>query len=346
MDTTPQTAHRSAGSAAHEPPIDVVAIAGTGQNGATLFCRMLGELPGHIAVGEIGRLWDKGLVENVACACGRPFRECPFWREVGDRAFDGWDALDTAEVLRLYDGLTLKRSRLQHPFALPFILFPRLWGRYGRDLRAYEDLMARLYRAILEVSGATVIVDSMKIPAHVYMMSRAPAFRTKVLHLVRDSRGVAYSNTKKIDRQGTLQDRPYRVQRHPRETSVKWTWFNLSYPVLRWFGTPVMRVRYETLVRRPREVLEQAAAFLGLPVEADTLAFLREGDREIDLPSGHIPAGNRMRLLSGTVTLRVDDAWKRELDPGARRLVTAMTWPLLLRYGYLGRDPESGTTSA
>ena len=342
MEPTLRTTPQRARSADDVRPIDVVAIAGTGQNGATLFCRMLGELPGHIAVGEIGRLWDKGLVENVECACGRPFRECPFWIEVGERAFGGWDALDTTEVLRLYDGLTLKRSRLQHPFALPFILFPRLWGRYGRDLRAYETLMASLYRAILDVSGATVIVDSMKIPAHVYMISRAPAFRTKVLHLVRDSRGVAYSNTKKVDRQGSLEDRPFRVQRHPRKTSVKWTWFNLSYPVLRWFGTPVMRVHYETLVRHPHEVLEQAAAFLDVPLRVDTLAFLHDG--EVDLPSGHIPAGNRMRLLSGTLSLRVDDAWKRELDPKARRLVTALTWPLLRRYGYLRHDAGSGTT--
>ena len=344
MDTTPKTKIQSRRAApADDRPIDVVAIAGTGQNGATLFCRMLGELPGHIAVGEIGRLWDKGLVENVECACGNPFHECPFWLEVGQRAFGGWDALDTTEVLRLYEGLTLKRSRLQHPFALPFILFPRLWGRYGRDLHAYESLMARLYRAILDVSGASVIVDSMKIPAHVYMVSRNPAFRTKVLHLVRDSRGVAYSNTKQVERQGSQEDRPYRVQRHPRKTSVKWTWFNLSYPVLRWFGTPIMRVRYETMVREPQQVLEQAAAFLDVPIGPDTLSFLHDG--EVDLPAGHIPAGNRMRLLSGTITLRVDDAWKRELEPRSRRLVTAITWPLLRRYGYLGRDTGSGTAA-
>jgi hypothetical protein len=321
-------------------PVDVVAIAGTGQNGATLFCRMLGALPGYIAVGEIGRLWDKGLIENVACACGRPFRECPFWTEVGDRAFGGWHTLDTAEVMRLYQSLTLYNSRLQHPFALPLILFPQLSGRYARDLHAYADLMQRLYRAVLDVSGARVIVDSMKIPAHVYMVSRSPGFRTRVLHLVRDSRGVAYSNTKKVERQGSRTDQPFRVQRDPRKSSVKWTWFNLSYPVLRWFGTPMMRVRYENLVRHPREVLSDSATFLGVPVASDTLGFLHDG--QVDLPPGHIPAGNRMRMVSGTVALRVDDAWRRELDPASRRLVTLITWPLLRRYGYLRRDDGSG----
>jgi len=317
-------------------PIDVVAIAGTGQNGATLCCRMLGELPGYVAVGEIGRLWDKGLVENVSCACGVPFRECPFWSEVGERAFGGWETLDLDRTLRLYDRLTLKRSHLQHPFALPFILFPRLWPAYGRDLRAYQQLMTALYRAVLDVSGGDVIVDSMKIPAHVYMVSRNPAFRTRVVHLVRDSRGVAYSNTKKVARQGSRADKQFRVQRHPRKTSVKWTWFNLSYPVLRWFGTPMLRIRYEALVRQPTAVVARVAEFLGLSLAPGDLDFLHDGS--VDLPIGHIPAGNRMRMVSGTVPLRVDDAWRDGLDPSARRLVTRLTWPLLKHYGYL--DPQ------
>ena len=46
---------RSAG----DPP-RVLAIAGTGQNGATLVCRLAGSVQGAFAVGEIGHLWSKG----------------------------------------------------------------------------------------------------------------------------------------------------------------------------------------------------------------------------------------------------------------------------------------------
>ncbi len=117
---------------------------------------------------------------------------------------------------------------------------------------------------------------------------------------------------------------------------MRWTWFNLSYPVLQWFGTPMIRVRYEALVRRPHETTQATAAFLGIDLDPHDLDFLHDGS--VDLPSGHIPAGNRMRLISGTVALRVDDAWRRELDPRSRRLVTRITWPLLKRYGYLDDD--------
>jgi hypothetical protein len=49
-----------------------------------------------------------------------------------------------------------------------------------------------------------------------------------------------------------------------------------------------------------------------------------------------------MRMFSGTVSLRVDDAWRRELEPSARRTVTRMTWPLLKRYGHLDEQRERG----
>ena len=50
----------------------------------------------------------------------------------------------------------------------------------------------------------------------------------------------------------------------------------------------------------------------------------------------HSIAGNPDRLRAGPVEVRLDDGWKREMMPVDRRLVTALTWPLLSRYGYLG----------
>ena len=81
-------------AAVHRGRISVLCIGGTGQNGATLLSRMLGQIPGFVAVGELGRLWDWGLIGNRPCGCGAPFSDCPFWSRVGDAAFDGWDAID------------------------------------------------------------------------------------------------------------------------------------------------------------------------------------------------------------------------------------------------------------
>ncbi len=75
---------------------------------------------------------------------------------------------------------------------------------------------------------------------------------------------------------------------------------------------------------------------------APTILFIAGSGRSGTTFLGHILgqihsiAGNPDRLRAGPVEVRLDDGWKREMMPGDRRLVTALTWPLLARYGYLG----------
>jgi hypothetical protein len=51
--------------------------------------------------------------------------------------------------------------------------------------------MSPVYRALHEITGGKIIVDSMKVPAHVYLMSRLPGVHVRLAHLVRDPRGYA-----------------------------------------------------------------------------------------------------------------------------------------------------------
>ncbi|MEO8292232.1 MAG: sulfotransferase [Actinomycetota bacterium] len=348
---------------AHRPPaaaidevVDVVCIGGTGQNGATLLSRMLGAVPGIVAIGEIGRLWDTGLIENRPCSCGVPFRECPFWTAVGDSAFDGWDRVDGYAVARAREGVRLKRrlrglppepvprlrdisSKVQ---MLPFLLLGRFWPEYRVNQRAFTDNLGRLYRGIRDTSGARVVLDSMKVPYHVYMLRNVPGIRLRVVHLVRDVRGVAYSNTRTVAKQGA--EGRYRVTRHPAKTGMRWTWVNLSLHLLKRLGVPVLRVRYEDVVRSPKEQIAAIARFAGLDVGAEDLSFIA-GD-ELDLPADHIVAGNRVRMTSGPLRLRVDDGWRTGLSRRQRFMATLAGRPLLRRYGYLGGGERAGTTGA
>jgi hypothetical protein len=63
----------------------------------------------------------------------------------------------------------------------------------------------------------------------------------------------------------------------------------------------------------------------------------RPGDNEVDLGLDHQIGGNPMRFSSGRIPLAVDDAWRQRLPAGSRRLVTAITVPLLSGYDYLGK---------
>jgi hypothetical protein len=313
-------------------PPPVLAIAGAGLSGSTLLCRMLGELPGFVAIGEVGRIWEKGLGEDIDCSCGRPFSACPFWTAVGLEAFGGWDRLDMRECRRLARHISLSDSRLPHPFALPRILAPWSAPRFRHDLLAYAESLDRVYGGVRAVSGADVIVDSMKIPAHIYMLATQDRFAASFVQLVRDPRGVAYSNTKEVPRQGSRADKPMRTIRTPAKSASKWLWFNTSFELLRALGHPLTRVAYEEMVRDPATTIRACAGHTGFPPSDAGLRFI--DGRTVDLDPGHLVSGNRMRRSRGGIELRVDDAWRRELPPADRRTVERISFPLLRRYGY------------
>lgn len=310
----------------------VLCVAATGMSGTTLLSRMLGRLPGFLAVGEVGYLWDKSLIDGRECGCGVRVEECSFWRPVGEEAFGGWGNVDAERATRLRRGLLFRSSfrypLLRDPFALPFILHPGLSARYANNLRQYGDLHARLYDGIIRTSGAKVIVDSMKVPAHVYAVSRRPDLDVHVVHMVRDSRGVAYSNMKLVKRQGE----GFRLQRRPSKTARRWLWINEAFQVLAKRGVPTTLVRYETFVRSPREELKRIARDVGVEVEDADLSFV--SDEGVRLEQDHLVAGNRVRFQQGPILLRPDEEWETHLTPAQRRAVTLWTWPLLRRYGY------------
>ena len=55
-----------------------------------------------------------------------------------------------------------------------------------------------------------------------------------------------------------------------------------------------------------------------------------------ELAATHTASGNPMRFTTGRVRIRYDATWQTAMLAGNRRTVTALTLPLLMRYGYLG----------
>jgi hypothetical protein len=56
----------------------------------------------------------------------------------------------------------------------------------------------------------------------------------------------------------------------------------------------------------------------------------------VHLGPSHGVAGSRTRFTTGRIELELDDAWRSTLPRAARRVVTAVTLPQLVGYGYLG----------
>jgi hypothetical protein len=318
----------------HREPVTVLYIGGSGRSGSTLLERIAGRLPGFCAIGEAVFVWERGLGDNQLCGCGRRFRACPFWERVGQAAFGGWERLDAAELVRLRRGVERQRH-------LPLLLAPWLWPPYRRRLRRYAALLGRFYAAVASTSGAAVIVDSSKRVSYGYLLRRVPGVRLRVVHLVRRSHGVAWSWTRRVRRPEVTDGESFMPVYSPRAAAVAWTVDNALLDLLAWLGVPTIRLRYESLVARPREHVEALLRHTGRAAAPGQLDFI--GDGWVELAVDHTSAGNPMRFRQGRRDLRADEEWTHAMPRRQRLLVTALTWPLLLRYGYgLGAPTRAG----
>jgi hypothetical protein len=91
-------------------------------------------------------------------------------------------------------------------------------------------------------------------------------------------------------------------------------------------------IRYEDLAKEPKATLRRLIQ--RLHVDTGDLDFFLD-DRTMSLGVDHTVSGNPMCFKHGNVRWREDTEWKEKLQ-GYRRLgVTALTLPLLLRYGYV-----------
>jgi Sulfotransferase family len=326
--------HAPAGRAATtDARLRVLFVGGLGRSGSTLLDRMLGQLDGVCSVGELVHLWERGLKDNNLCGCRERFRDCPFWRQVGEAAFGGWHAVDVDEVLALKRAVDRNRN-------LARMCLPALWPRYRARLDRYLGLLDRLYRAVGQVAGQPLLVDTSKHASHAFLLRRLPGLDLRVVHLVRDSRAVAFAWTKLVRRLEVADGRTLMATTHPLTTSRRWLAYNLLFHLLRRLGVATLLLRYETLVADPAAELGRVLAHTGRATGLDELRFL--GDGWVELGASHALAGNPMRFRRGRTPLRLDDAWRGRLRRLHRLLTAATTWPLLLRYGYLRGHDRTG----
>lgn len=307
------------------PTVDVLYVGGMPRSGSTLTDLMLDGLPGHTAVGELFYLWRNGLDHDGLCSCGAVFSRCPFWMEVGARAFGGWDNVDSARVLELQDSVD-RTGRI------PAILGLGASPAFRRDLADYRDILRSLYRAVAEVSGAQVVVDSSKRPSLAFVLRATPGVRLTVAHVVRDPRGVAHSFGKHVD----LPPGAALKSQMPRSSNIKvsrrWVTVNLLITVLSRWRVRVVRIRYEDLVREPARELTRILRAEGLAPAGEGFPFLTADG--IVVGATHVVAGGRIRLAGGAMALRLDEGWRTDMPPRRRQLVGGLTCISRLFYGY------------
>jgi hypothetical protein len=315
--------------------IKVLSIVGPGRSGTTVLAGILGSIEGVVDVGELRWLWRRGLLERRTCGCGVPVDECPFWSAVVDTMMadrDGTPAEFAAQAAAAQAVLMSRRHRLR-------AIRAGAAGTGWPPLEPVRTVTAQLVRAVAEVAGGRVIVDSSKRAQDAAVLAGLDEVDHYVLHMVRDPRAVAFSWGKR--------DKTIRVAEGTRamgtrgllSSVTRWTENGLGAEALRPHVPPHrwLFLRYEDFAAHPRASIARIQAFLG---EDGALPFAADDSAVLDV--NHTVAGNPNRFHVGRVRIRLDDEWSRRMPRHRQLLIQALTWPLRLRFRRLpGSAPSS-----
>lgn len=300
---------------------NVLFIAGPGRSGSTLLDLLLGQIDDFCSTGELRFIWERGFAENQLCGCGKPFRECEFWTEVVKEAFGGFKRVDHARLEELRRSAERRVSNGLSPDEAASLLTP---------YKEYFDAYRNIYAAILEVSGCQFIVDSSKNIANGFLLCGSRGIDLYTVHLVRDSRAVAYSWQRERIRPEIYWERRWMSQRSIFKSATRWNSRNRLAHVLCHISKQYARLRYEDLVSHPKEGLLTLLESLG--IKPPSLDFLT--DHRAVLKTTHTVSGNPVRFVRQEIQIQPDLQWQRAMAKPQKWLVTLVTLPLLMKYGY------------
>jgi hypothetical protein len=311
-------------------------VVGRGHSGSTILDIIFGNSASTVSVGELCILGSRGVLDGRSvCGCRRKLLECPFWVKVRE-TFTAAGGGDWAKAMRaIYEHGNVRR-------------FWHTWraspGAPPPDLAALFRTICTLEQAITSTAGKPHLFDSNKEPTRaLFLLKYHP--QAGVIHLIRDPRGIVRSHYWRV-----AGGKGFLFLRHRFKAlrsgsfflvlaAASWTVGNLLGELVRRSAPGrVMQLRYEDLRDDPVAAIHQIGTFFGLPIEDVAEKLLRQEP----LATGHNVGGNHIRL-EGAV--RFDSGVERSRPPMPRwaELATlALCWPLMLRYGYLGR-PGAGT---
>jgi hypothetical protein len=297
----------------------VVYIAGCGRSGSTILDLSLGRAEGWFSMGEFRLFWH-AIRDEWRCACGQPVPACPCWSVVleGSRCATPDVLADLREIVRMR--------------RIPGLMRPSLLGPHRAAFDRLGTCLGDVYARTAEAAGASVLVDSSKDAVYGLLLSSVLDMRVHVVHLVRDSRAVAWSWQRKMKRPEVAHKDAYMPTRSTVQASLDWDLRNSLVHLLRRRASGYTRVSYEAFMAEPAATVDRIRAAVGATGGDDHDD--RAGAPRIERVN-HTVAGNPIRFAPDVLELKPDLEWHDALPGRDRRTVTALTWPLLRRYGYI-----------
>ena len=311
------------------PPTRVLYVLGIYHSGTTVLSNLLGQLDGFFSVGELRSIWRKLTLPDARCGCGTTLQQCPVWSPILRSTLgEGDDRVAFARTMRGQQREALRESHT-------WLRVRSLLDRRGKGLPVdtplarYAHGLARLYRGIAEETGADVIVDSSKEPTDAALLLLMPEIDARVVQIVRDPRGTVYSILRFRDGSASAAQSQCRRSAY---AGLSWSAGNLAGAAVRRAAGPAssMLLRYEDVVRFPRETIEALAEFAGQPARLATSSE----PCTVTMHPTHTVGGNNNRFRTGPVQVREDTAWRSDMHRLDWVAVSTLCAPLMTHYGY------------
>lgn len=296
-----------------EEKIPFVFLTSHAFSGSTLTSFLMGMHPEVATVGELTGPARRFDLRTYPCSCGKLFQQDPFWQEVATAvnhyglSYSLTNYLDTRfelspnQVVQRVLAGSMRNSFLEAARdRFLFTLWPSQLTRL-KDQAQRNELFAR---AILDVTGKSIFLDTSKDPMRIRYLPLAPHLDLYVIHLVRDVRGVVASIR----------------SRHPEtnvETAVR-SWIAREKNINRLLETvPANRqiqLNYEDLVTNTLSTLNRLLVFVGAqPLK--TLGDYRETENHI--------LGNKMRKRESS-EIKLDEKWRTALSEQQLQIISRM----------------------
>ena len=317
--------------------ISVVYITGYGHSGSTLLDRILGTCPDFFSTGELCNLWSTLADKEARCSCNQTLNDCGLWRAVlADLRNECSEELHDIESLFRF--LLCKRH-------LPTLLWTELQSRcYRENYHKLLRVLACLYAAIAKASQSQVIIDSSKNPFYALMLSQLPNVSLHIIHLVRDSRAVSYSQIRKARKKANIEKTSSSECLRVVRNALSWNFYNVMPRMLLPKETPYMRVQFQDLALHPGETLRKILKHFQFDQSAVQHFETTLPGKRICLQPGHLVAGNRMRFKHGAIDLIADAEWQSSMNYRYKLLVQFLTCPIYLWFKFLNSINRHQTT--
>lgn len=295
-------------------------IMGRGHSGSTILDALLGSAENMHSLGEI--VSGMPRKEDV-CSCGNKIKDCEFWNKVRAKFEEENDISWNKAALKLQNQAHLK-------------YFIKTWlGINRREIEELKEINETLFGIISEVAESEVLIDSSKEFTRGLFLTKylSPG---KIIHLIRNPLDILASTLLRIG-EGKFKFLRYKFKNARIAfpflmiSACSWMAGNLLGEIIHYIGKDkIMRVRYEDLSSEPSVELAKIGRFVGQDLRG-VVRRVKNGEK-MNIP--HMIAGNRMRT-KGSFIFAPNKKDYRPLPKRYRLMGILITWPLMLKYGYL-----------